>query len=54
MQFQAVLLRNSFFWLNTLASKNENPFLYGMSIYMIFLALLAICAVFIVKDKIKF
>ncbi|EOI5107365.1 MFS transporter, partial [Campylobacter jejuni] len=42
------------FWLNTLASKNENPFLYGMSIYMIFLALLAICAVFIVKDKIKF
>ncbi|MFK0426490.1 hypothetical protein ACISNY_00600, partial [Campylobacter jejuni] len=25
-----------------------------MSIYMIFLALLAICAVFIVKDKIKF
>ncbi|VTX83261.1 2A0106: MFS transporter, metabolite:H+ symporter (MHS) family protein [Campylobacter jejuni] len=20
------------FWLNTLASKNENPFLYGMSI----------------------
>lgn len=42
------------FWLNTLASKNENPFLYGMSIYMIFLALLAICAVFIAKDKIKF
>lgn len=42
------------FWLNTLASKNENPFLYGMSIYMIFLALLAICAVFLVKDKINF
>lgn len=41
------------FWLNTLASKNENLFLYGMSIY-IFLALLAICTVFMVKDKIKF
>ena len=41
------------FWLNTLATKNENPFLYGMNIYMIFLALLAICAVFIVKNKIN-
>ncbi|MBX9222337.1 MFS transporter, partial [Campylobacter coli] len=30
------------FWLNTLATRGENPFLYGMSIYMIFLALLAI------------
>ncbi len=42
------------FWLNTLATRSENPFLYGMSMYMILLAFLAIYAVFIVKDKINF
>ncbi len=50
MQFQAVLLRNLFFGLYAMR-KNENPFLYGMNIYMIFLALLAICAIFMVKIK---
>ncbi|MDX2323592.1 MFS transporter [Campylobacter hepaticus] len=42
------------FWFNTLATKRENPFLYGMSIYMIFLSFLAILAVLIVKDQIQF
>ncbi|MBM0637301.1 MFS transporter [Campylobacter sp. VicNov18] len=41
------------FWLHTLAIQNENPFLYGMSMYMIFLAFCAIFAVFVVKDQIK-
>lgn len=31
------------FWLNTLASKNENPFLYGMSIYDFFSVIGYLC-----------
>lgn len=37
------------FWLNTLASKNENPFLYGMSIYMIFFSVIGYLCCFYSK-----
>lgn len=42
------------YWLDYLATKDKNPFYYGMSFYMIFLALIAIIAAIIAKNIANF